>query len=89
MKPPEGEKLTTLADALDLKKNSAERVHLFDLAYQAKDKLPQDIKSDAKKVISLLPAFLRTSDGKKISKSQIDRLVNFLEDGTKEERSEP
>ena len=82
MKPPEEEtKLSALADALNLEKNSKDWVKFFDLAYQAKKELPEDVKETAPEIISLLPAFLRTPDGKKVSKEKLEKLISFLEKG--------
>lgn len=84
MRPPEDEKLSVLAESLSLEKNSRDWVRFFDLAYQSREKLPKDIIENASDVVSLLPAFLRTPDGKKVSKEKLERLTRFLQTGGKE-----
>lgn len=79
LKPPSAEKLTAIAEALGLQKNSKDWIKFFDLAHQARNELPEDVKENAPEVISMLPAFLRTPDGKRVSKEKIERLIRFLE----------
>lgn len=79
LKPPSADKLAALAEALGLQKNSQEWIKFFDLAHQARNELPDDVKENASEVISLLPAFLRTPDGKRVSKQKIEKLIDFLE----------
>ena len=50
----------------------------FDLAHQSRNELPEDLREEAPEVISLLPAFLRTPDGRKISKKKVKELIDFL-----------
>lgn len=76
--PKEEEKLIALAKALGLKKETEDWIRFFDLAYQAKAELPPDIKMAAPEILSLVPAFLRTRDGKKIDKYKIRELIKFL-----------
>lgn len=78
IKPPSNEKLIILAEALGLQKGLKEWIKFFDLAYKAKNEIPLEIKQEVPELISLLPAFLRTPDGKKVSKEKIDKLINFL-----------
>ena len=75
------DKLSILANALGIEKNTKDWVKYFDLAYQARKELPPDIKKDASEVIDILPAFLRKPDGKKIKKSRIRELITFLTEG--------
>jgi len=79
LKPPSGEKLAILAKALGIKEKSNEWVTFFDLAYQARNELPPEVKEEAPEIISRLPAFLRTPDGKRISKKKIKKLIEFLD----------
>lgn len=79
LKPPTSEKLTALAETLSLQKNSKDWIKFFDLAHQARNELPDDVKENAPEVISMLPAFLRTPDGKRVSKEKIEKLISFLE----------
>lgn len=81
MKPPSGEKLSVLAESLGLERNSRDWVNFFDLAYKAKNNLPKDIIQRAPEIISMLPAFLRTPDGKKVSKEKVEKLMEFLTKG--------
>ncbi len=79
LRPPSKEKLIPLASALGLKPNSVEWINFFDLAHQSRNELPSDIANNAAGVISRLPSFLRTPDGKKISEAKINKLIEFLE----------
>jgi len=79
LKPPTSEKLKALIETLGLQQGTKEWVTLFDLAHQARNELPEDIKKTAPEIIGMLPAFLRTNDGKKISKRRIDELIKFLQ----------
>ncbi|KKR51010.1 MAG: transcription regulator [Candidatus Curtissbacteria bacterium GW2011_GWA1_40_16] len=79
LKPPSTEKLTAIAEALGLQKNSKDWIKFFDLAHQARNELPEDVKQNAPEIISMLPAFLRTPDGKRVSKEKIEKLIRFLE----------
>ncbi len=79
LKPPSSEKLSALAEALGLQKNSKDWIKFFDLAHQARNELPDDVKENASEIITMLPAFLRTPDGKRVSKQKIEKLINFLE----------
>lgn len=76
--PKEEEKLSAMASALGITKRSEDWIKFFDLAYQAKSELPPDIKESAPEILSLVPAFLRTRDGKKIDKEKIRELISFL-----------
>lgn len=77
--PPSKDKLSALATALGLQPNTKDWITFFDLAHKAKNELPSDIKEEASKAVSLLPAFLRTPDGKKVSKERVERLIRFLQ----------
>lgn len=79
LKPPSKEKLTVIADALGFVRNSVERVKFFDLAHLARSEYPNDIKNNADDALSLLPAFLRTRDGKKVDRKNVKKLIRFLE----------
>ncbi len=78
IKPPAGEKLLALAKTLGIVKNSQEWIMFFDLAHQSRNELPKDLKEEVPEVLSLLPAFLRTPDGRKISKKRVKELIVFL-----------
>lgn len=79
LKPPTGDNLIGLAEALNLTKGSPEWLTFFDLAHQAKNEIPSDIQRDAAEVIVKLPAFLRTPDGRRVSKEKVEKLIDFLE----------
>lgn len=81
--PNEEEKLSALAKALGLKQGGENWIKFFDLAYQAKLEFPPDVKKEASEILSLVPAFLRTRDGRKIDKNKIKELVDFLSKKTK------
>lgn len=79
LKPPEEQdKLKALALALDIKEDTADWVKFFDLAYESRSEIPEDIKKNVPQIISLLPIFLRTKDNKKISKEKVQQLLDFL-----------
>jgi transcriptional regulator with XRE-family HTH domain len=80
-RPKNEEKLKALAISLDIKENSRDWVTFFDLAFQENKDLPSDIKDAVPQIISLLPAFLRTGDNKKINKEKVNELIKFLEKG--------
>ena len=69
--PPKGDKLEALAEALNIKKNTKNWIAFFDLAHQARQEFPVDIQSEAREALNLLPAYLRTHNGKKISKDKV------------------
>lgn len=79
LRPPTSDKLAAIAEALGLQKNSKEWIKFFDLAHQARNELPEDVKENAPEIITMLPAFLRTPDGKRVSKEKIEKLIRFLE----------
>lgn len=89
IKPPREEgKLQALAISLQLKKETEEWVTFFDLAYTANEEIAKDIKKAIPDLNSLLPAFLRTSDNKKISKEKSKELIDFLQKGGNSTRHE-
>ena len=79
LNPPSGEKLEALAQALGMDEGSEDWVRFFDLAHQAKNELPEDITKTAPEILNMIPAFLRTTDGQRVSKKQLDRLIEFLQ----------
>ncbi|KKP81046.1 MAG: hypothetical protein UR81_C0008G0015 [Candidatus Levybacteria bacterium GW2011_GWB1_35_5] len=79
--PKDGEKLKALAISLELKEGSQDWITFFDLAYQANNDIPKDIKKDASEVIRMLPRFLRTNDNRKIDRKKLKELIAFLEKG--------
>ena len=84
LKPPATDKLASIAKAIGLEKNSSEWTKFFDLAHLARNQFPADIKVEAAAAISLLPMFLRTKDGSKVSKKKVEKLIEFLEKDGKE-----
>lgn len=82
LKPPlDKDKLEALAKTLQIEKDSSDWVTFFDLAYQSRSELPSDIKENASEIISVLPAFLRTADNKKVNKEKVKKLLDFLTNG--------
>lgn len=79
--PTDKDKLEGLATALGFKKDSPNWIRFFDLAYESRSELPYDVKKNAPEVFSLLPAFLRTPDNKKINKEKVKELLDFLVNG--------
>lgn len=89
IKPPrEDSKLQALAISLQLKKETEEWVIFFDLAYTANEEISKDIKKAIPDLNSLLPAFLRTSNNKKISGEKAKELIDFLKKGGNSTRHE-
>jgi len=72
------ENLKKLGEALGIEFNSNEWKTFEDLAHKANNQLPKDVQETASEVVSLLPAFLRTKNNKKISKHQVEKLIEFL-----------
>ena len=83
IKPPRGKRLSALAKALNISKNSQEWITFFDLAHQSRSELPKDLNEEAPEILSMLPAFLRTPDGKRISKKKVEELISFLKTNKK------
>lgn len=71
------EKLAGYAAVLKISRNSEEWVMFCDLAYTAKGKIPEDLKSD-KDTANLLPAFFRTMRNKKLDENKLEKLVELL-----------
>jgi len=70
--------LEKLGSALGIPIASKEWKMYEDLAHKANNKLPNDITDKASEVLTLLPAFLRTRDNKRISNQQVEKLIKFL-----------
>lgn len=80
--PNNKEKLSSLADALDLKKKE-DRDKFFDLAATARNEIPMDLQSDenAKK---LLPAFYRSLRKETLDEEEAKELLKLIEKSRKE-----
>lgn len=71
------EKLRKFAKSLDIKEGTADWTTFFDLANLAKGTVPLDIRND-KRLSSALPAFYRSMRGEKLTKEQIEQLLEIL-----------
>lgn len=81
IKPPqEEEKLRKIAKALKLSSNSEQFKNLIDVARIDAGRLPDYIAEDDK-ILSVLPAFLRTLKNKKPSEEEIRNIMEFLRKG--------
>ena len=70
-------KLAGYAAALKISKDSEEWVLFHDLAYSAKNSIPKDLTETG---YGFLPAFFRTMRNKKMDKSKLKELIDFLND---------
>ena len=77
--PPSKQKLIVVAEALEIPRETKEWTTFFDLAYMARNEFPSDIAQGAREVITILPAFLRTKDGKRVSNEKVEKVIKFLE----------
>jgi len=75
--PASRKKLEEYARALRLKDDSDEWLDFFDLAAAASGKIPADIMSDRQLVLKL-PLVFRTLRGEKVSREQLDGLIERL-----------
>ena len=65
------------ADQLGLKKGSDNWYKFFDLAFQERGKIPDDLLSD-EELSQALPLFFRTLRGKKPSEKELDKMIDLL-----------
>ena len=77
--PKDSEKLEALAIALEIKKNTQDWVHFFDLAATEKGEFPKDIQENFSELKGTLPAFYRTLRKKKITEKDIKELLKLLQ----------
>ena len=75
--PQDKDKLSALAKALGLKKESIDWVNFFDLAYISKGRVPEDIMRD-KRSVEFLPLLFRTARGQRLSKKKLQELVDLM-----------
>ncbi len=75
--PKDRDKLSSLAQALNIREESTDWVNFFDQAYLAKGEIPQDILED-KKSSKYLPLLFRTARGKKLSKKKLQELIKLI-----------
>jgi transcriptional regulator with XRE-family HTH domain len=78
--PSDKERLSALALALELKKESQEWVEFFALAASSRVAIPDDIKNDFPNMVKFLPAFFRTTQKEKMTKKDINNLVKLMRD---------
>lgn len=78
--PSDKEKLSALALALKLKKESQEWVTFFALAASSRVAIPDDIRNDFPNMVKFLPAFFRTTQKEKMTKKDINNLVKLMRD---------
>lgn len=76
--PPRGEELLRrYAEALGIRPGSDEWFEFFDRAAADAGRIPSDILSD-EEVVAKLPAVFRTLRGRKLSKADLQRLVEMV-----------
>ncbi|OGH25919.1 MAG: hypothetical protein A3C27_02670 [Candidatus Levybacteria bacterium RIFCSPHIGHO2_02_FULL_39_36] len=75
--PRDKDKLSALAKALGIKKQSTDWVNFFDLAYISKGRVPEDILKD-KRSMKYLPLLFRTARGQRLSKKKFQELVDLI-----------
>jgi len=76
--PPQSEdKLAEYARALGVPAGSAQEREFIDLGLACAGQIPQDVMSDEELVASL-PAFLRTVSGRKLSKQELEELIETI-----------
>jgi transcriptional regulator with XRE-family HTH domain len=80
--------LETLAKALDIKETTPEWVEFFDLAFVSKGEMPEDIQENFPEVLAYLPAFLRSVKKNKVTKEDVNELVDLVKAGYDEPDTE-
>lgn len=80
--------LRTLAKAIEIKENTPEWVEFFDLASASKGEMPKDIKQEFPEVLTYLPAFLRSVKRNKVTKEDVEELVELVKGGYDEPETE-
>ena len=73
----DNETLAGYARALKIKKDSEDWVLFHDLAHTAKGQIPKDILNNPQSN-RILPLFFRTARGKKLTKKQLEELIDLL-----------
>lgn len=69
--------LETWAGQLNVKKGSDDWYKFFDLAFQERGKIPDDLLSD-KELVEALPLFFRTLRGQKPSEEDLNKVIDLL-----------
>jgi len=77
---PPAPALARMAQALGLKKGTADYDQFHDLAAKARDEIPADVERIIKKN-ELIPAMLRTVEYEKITKEQLRGIIEDLKSG--------
>jgi hypothetical protein len=75
--PQDKETLDELADLLGLRKASAERDKLFDLAAAGKGRLPADVAAFAARTPGI-PVLLRTIENRGLTKEELERVSKYV-----------
>lgn len=78
--PQKQSTLEGIARALQLEKSSKEWVEFFDLASLSRNEFPQDVKTSFDANLHLLPALLRATKNKKVTKTEIFDLIARIRD---------
>lgn len=78
--PQDGEKLAHYAKSLRIAPESEEWREFMDLAATAAGRLPHDLL-DNERLMSCLPAFLRTMRGQNIGEEDLDHLIDMIRGG--------
>lgn len=82
--PKDNTKLAKLALALGIAKDTEEWQEFFDLAAVAKNQLPDDLRDD-ERIASVLPAFYRALRNKEMDESELEKLLDLLNNPREEE----
>ena len=75
--PTNAEKLGQYAKSLNIKEGSNDWYEFFDLAHASSGRIPDEILSN-KDLVSKLPLVFRTLRGQKLTKDQLNELVEKL-----------
>jgi transcriptional regulator with XRE-family HTH domain len=75
--PTSAEKLGQYAKSLNIKEGSNDWYEFFDLAHASSGRIPDEILSN-KDLVSKLPLVFRTLRGQKLTKDQLNELVEKL-----------
>ena len=74
--PPQGERLATYAEMLELKEGSDAWYEFFDLAAAEQGKIPEDLRTE--EVLEKLPILFRTLRGQRVPDDKLDDLVRMV-----------
>lgn len=76
--PNNKKKLSALALALKIEKDTEDWITFFSLAASSRVSIPKDIKEDFPNITRFLPAFFRTTRKNKVTKNDIETLIKLI-----------